>query len=196
MSPAPRPRSTPASGGPSARSRRASPLERQRRHDVEPYGEIRSRQKARTPLTSCVRRLPRHEVAAVAEQERADVVGKDDRGHAVEVRVEHVVARAEQDQDLDVVRSRAIIGSSLRGGLVEHALVAAEARPQLRGVGERLGVEVDGAPPNRRRGDVAEDRRVRPEARRVERRDVAAALVRACRVRRRARRRSVPWRTK
>ena len=44
-----------------------------------------------------MRRLPRHEVAAIAEQERADVVREHDGGHAVELGVDHVIGRAEQD---------------------------------------------------------------------------------------------------
>ena len=71
-------------------------------------------------------------------------------------------------------------------GLVEHALVAAEAGPQLGGVGERLGVEVD------RAVGASKAPGMGPEAGRVERGDVAAALRRAWPARRPGRRGRCP----
>src|SRR4051794_23453184 len=47
-----------------------------------------------------VRGLPLDEVAAVAEEERTDVVREHHRGHAVEVRIDHVVRRAEENERL------------------------------------------------------------------------------------------------
>lgn len=54
------------------------------------------------PLTN-VRRLPWHEVAAVAQQERADVVAEHGSSHAIEGRVDDVVAGSEQHQRAGVI---------------------------------------------------------------------------------------------
>ena len=59
-----------------------------------------------------VSRLPRHEVAAVAQQERADVIGEHRGRHAIEGRIDDVVAGAEQDQ-----RARALVAPDHRGSL-------------------------------------------------------------------------------
>src|SRR6266545_5706356 len=128
-----------------------------------------------------VRCLPRHEVAAVAEEKRPDVVREDGRGHAVVVRVQDVVARAEHDQGLDVGVDRHHRQLAPRR-LGEHALVAAEAGAELGPVGERLGVEVDiGAPAEAARGDRrvrrGEAARMSPESGRVEGGDVAAPFL-------------------
>src|SRR5215213_5784600 len=117
-------------------------------------------------------RLPRHEVAAVPEEERAHDAVEHGGRHAVEVGVEDVVRRPEEDE-----RGRVGVapqhGWLAAGVLVEHALVAAERRAQPGSVGERLGVEVDLV---RLRGEGAG---VGPEAGRVEGGDVAAAGLRA-----------------
>src|SRR5215204_5986668 len=105
--------------------------------------------------------LPGHEVAAVTQEEGAHGAVEDGGGHAVEVGVEDVVRRAVEDER----RRLSVAGQEgwlAAGGLVEHALVAAEGGPQLGAVGERLGVEVD----DTRLG--GEGAGVGPEAGRVE----------------------------
>ena len=108
------------------------------------------------------------------------MVREHDGGHLVERRVEDVVRRAEQEQ-----RAQACVPIEPRRaallGRVEDALVAAEGRPQLGGVAEGLGVEVDhrrpAVGPEHHRCVTHERSRVRPEARRVEGGDVAAPLL-------------------
>src|SRR5919112_1179403 len=52
----------------------------------------------RGPADQRMWRLPRHEVAAVAQEERAHDAVEHGRGHAVEVGVEDVVRRAVEDE--------------------------------------------------------------------------------------------------
>ena len=106
-------------------------------------------------------------MTAIAHLVGADVVGEHHGRHAVVVRTDDVVRRPVQHQGADV----RVLGDHRPGGLlglVEGGLVAAPGRADL-GIAERLGVEGD-------RG-VVEGAGVGPEARRVERRDVAAPLL-------------------
>ncbi len=90
-----------------------------------------------------VGRLPGDEVAAVAEQERPDVVVEDEGGHAVEVGGDDVVRRAVEDgrRGVGVAAEHRWLAAPVR---VEDALVGPERGPELGAVAEGLGVEGDG----------------------------------------------------
>ena len=122
-----------------------------------------------------------------------DVVREHDRGHAVELGVDHVVGRAEQDERI----------ASAFGAPSSWARCAPPGRTcsrSRRSCARSLAPSANGSvwksttslAPNRPSPADRERSRVGPEPRRVEGGDVAAALARACRAPRRARRGRCP----